>query len=157
MTHNTKIFVWIFLLVVFLLSCEKRVPRNEIAFVSDRTGNQDIYLLDVDSDSVIALTRHEGEDWAPTWSPEGKKLAFASTRSVGWNIFIMDMKKREIEQLTDTGKDRRPSWSPLGSHIAFTSERDGNSEIYIMKSDGSEQKNVTNHRARDDRPIWSPD
>lgn len=158
MVYTKKMYVWVLLLAVIVLSCQKKeVPENEIAFVSDRTGNQDIYLLDVEGDSVYALIQNEAEDWAPTWSPDGKRLAFASTRDEGWNIYVMNMKNRKIVQLTRTGKDRRPSWSPGGSLIAFTSERDGNSEIYSMNPDGTGQRNLTNHRAGDDRPMWSPD
>lgn len=157
MVLRKSICVWGVFSAVFVMSCGKKVPRNEIVFVSDRGGNQDIYLMDVDLAHVSALTQSEAEDWAPSWSPDGEQLTFASTRNGGWNIYVMNVTNRKIVQLTETGKDRRPAWSPTGASIAFTSERDGNSEIYIMRSDGSEQLNITNHRARDDRPVWSPD
>ena len=138
------------------LSCHKRTPENAIAFVSDRAGNQDIYLFDLDADTALALTDDEGEDWAPDWSPDGEKLAFASNRDGDWNIYIMTLKNRKVRRVTKTGQDRRPSWSPDGDNIAFVTERDGNDEIYTMNLDGAESKNVTNHPARDDRPVWSP-
>ena len=51
-----------------------------------------------------------------------------------------------------------PTWAqaPSTAKIAFTSTRDGNAEIYIMNPDGSQQKNLTHHNARDGAPVWSP-
>ncbi|MDD9973233.1 MAG: hypothetical protein OXU27_04470 [Candidatus Poribacteria bacterium] len=49
-----------------------------------------------------------------------------------------------------------PAKAPETAKIVFTSRRDGNFEIYIMNLDGSDQKNLTQHRAKDTSPIWSP-
>lgn len=149
--------LWYVFACIVVIGCQKHVPVREIAFVSDRSGNQDIYLFNIDADSIFALTQHEGEDWSPAWTPDGSKLAFASTRDGGWNIYLLDMRDRSITRLTDSGKDRRPSWSPNGKRMAFTSDRDGDMEIYVTNADGSDIINLSNHRARDDRPIWSPD
>lgn len=157
MSMYLQLLFWGCLVAVFPFSCQESVPKSEIVFISDRSGNQDIYLLNINTGSVIALTQNSSEDWSPSWSPDGSKLAFSSTRNEGWNIYVMRVKNRKVIQLTNGGEDRRPSWSPDGKQIAFTSARDGNSEIYVMNANGSNPRNVTNHQARDDRPQWSPD
>ena len=48
-------------------------------------------------------------------------------------------------------------WSPDGRMIAFSSWRDGRSEVYVMNADGSGQRNLSRHPARDGSPAWSPD
>jgi Tol biopolymer transport system component len=59
-----------------------------------------------------------------------------------------------VRLTTDSARDEDPAWSPDGSQIAFRSERDGNGEIYVMDADGSDETNLTRHRANDRDPNW---
>ena len=109
--------------------------------------------------TVVNVTDHPAEDGYPDLSPDGKKIAFASTRGGGpSHIFVMNVDGSEVTQLTDAPSgDTWPAWSPSGARIAFQSLRDGNWEIYVMNADGSAQTNLTNHPGRDLEPSWSPD
>jgi hypothetical protein len=99
------------------------------------------------------------------WSPDGKKIAFASSfRDVNGHdlkgeIYVMNADGTNTTRLTNNiDFDRSPSWSPDGEKIAFTSDRDGNTEIYVMNAtDGSGQTNISNSPAREYYPSWSPD
>ena len=60
--------------LVLSVNIEAQVPRKaQIAFVSDRDGNGEIYLMDTDGKNQRNLTNHPADDFAPTWSPDGRK------------------------------------------------------------------------------------
>lgn len=129
-----------------------------LAFVSDRDGNWDLYLMDTYSGDVDRLTDHPAKDIAPDWSPDSRALAFASERDGAWNIHVLDMGSGAVRRLTAGGSvDADPDWSPDGFAIAFASYRDGNGEIYVMNADGTGQRNLTQAASNEWGPTWSPD
>lgn len=119
---------------------------------------------------VTWLTRSGSRDTSPAWAPDGRRIAFLSSRSGNRDIWIMNADGSGQHNLTsdranDCGCGQRyrvfaqPTWSPDGSRIAFTSDRDeyGNLEIYVMNADGSNVVRVTNSPGVDAEPDWSPD
>jgi len=132
--------------------------KGKIAFVSDRDGNSEIYVMEANGQNQINLTNNPANDWDPAWSPDGKKIAFVSNRDGDAEIYVMNADGSNVIQLTQNlAKDEEPNWSPDGRFIVFQSERDGNKEIYIMDQDGANQRNLTNYSNRDESPCWSPD
>jgi tetratricopeptide (TPR) repeat protein len=89
-----------------------------IAFISARSGNWEIYLVDVSSGQETRLTDHPAADIAPTWSPDGKRLAFLSDREGGWAVYVLDVKTGQVQKLIATGDaypdavSERLSWVP---------------------------------------------
>ena len=160
--------------LTFLMVCVDAQAR--IAFGSDRDGNSEIYVMNADGTNQRRLTNHPKNDWSPSWSPDGKRIAFMSDRDEhahpihDWRsptseIYVMDANGGNQQNLTnDPHNDRSPSWSPDGKHIVFSSDRDGHfrsrfgttSEIYVMDADGGNQQNITNNPSADKDPSWSP-
>src|SRR5207247_8008882 len=112
-----------------------------IAFLSAREGNQDIYVMNADGSGVSRLTNTPATDIDPAWSPDGRRIAFASdgdgTHRI-YDIYVMNADGSGVTRLTnDPVTAWGPAWSPDGTKIAFESYRDGNGEIYVMMPDGS--------------------
>ena len=143
--------------------------QARIAFMSDRDGNWEIYVMDADGGNQRRLTNNPSRDISPSWSPDGKRIAFESDRDghpdviPGWftsEIYVMDNDGGNQQKLTNNpSRDTSPSWSPDGKRIAFQSDRDGNFnvEIYVIDADGSNPQNLTNNPTADYFPSWSPD
>jgi Tol biopolymer transport system component len=131
---------------------------GKIAFASDRDGNFEIYSMDADGGAQTRLTEDPGEDFSPSWSPDGTRLAFVSTRDGNAEIYVMNADGSGQTRLTNnTAGDISPVWSPNGSQIGFVSNRDGNDEIYLMNPDGTNLINLTQNRADDSSFAFSPE
>ena len=127
-----------------------------IAFAHyDGNGEEQIFLLDPKV-SLTQLTDSGGSH--PAWSPNGRRLAFSSSRDGDDEIYVMNADGTDQTRLTNNpASDGAPAWSPDGAKIVFQSNRDGNREIYVMSANGSGQIRLTNNPAADSNPAWSPD
>lgn len=133
---------------------------SKLAFVSERDGSPDIWVMTSDGSDPVDLTQDEAKDHSPAWSPDGEWIAFASVRdSLYWELYLMRPDGSDVQRLTwwEDASDLSPTWSPDGTRIAFASKRDGNWEIYMMDRDGGNLVRLTDHEADDTNPAWSPD
>ena len=129
-----------------------------IAFVTDRDGNFEIYVMNDDGTGQTNLTQNPAADQAPTWSPDGTQIAFTSDRDGDFDIYVMNADGTDQTQITNSpGLDTNPTWSPDGARIAFWTNRTGNDDIFVMNADGSSPVNISNRTSTDYFPAWSPD
>jgi len=118
------------------------------------------------ADGTVPLTSGGWIDHSPSWSPDGRRIAFTSDRDGNFEIYVMDADgNNQIRLTNDTAGDFSPTWSPGSRRIAFSSERDREYQpghgrataLYTMNADGSGQIAITSAGAQDRQPAWSPD
>ena len=128
---------------------------HKIAFVSERDGNPEIYVMNSDATELKRITESGGKEYDIAWSPDGRKLAFTSDRDGNPEIYVVDVREGEAHRLTRNGvQDDQPVWSRDGKRIAFVSYLDGDGEIVMMDDDGKNQQRLTNNGYDDYSPTW---
>ncbi len=106
---------------------------------------------------LIASTR---DDANPYYSPDGKRIVFASDRSGTYELWVCDSDGTNLVQLTSFGgPDVVPwgGWSPDGKRILFDSNWKGSIDVYVIDAEGGAPKQLTTHAGVDARGSWSPD
>ena len=129
--------------------------KAQIAFSSRRDGNSEIYVMDADGNNQIRLTNHPEADFQPSWSPDGRRIAFSSNRNGGnEQIYVMDSNGKNVKLLTNGSLGTYPAWSPDGQTIAYNWD----SGIILIAPDGSNRRILAGDiSVHDSEPAWSPD
>ncbi len=157
-----------------LLNCNT-IPRptsptatvGTIAFTSNMDGDLALYTMNSDGTALTRLTTEPMLIMHPTWSSDGKRIAFEACRGgspstdcpegESFDVYTINADDSNLVNLTQNpAMDRYPTWSPSGL-IAFSSDRSGTEEIYVMNSDGTRVEQISNGQTRNSEPKWSPD
>src|SRR5437764_235046 len=117
---------------------------SRIAFVTQRDGNAEIYVMNADGTGVTRVTNDPQLDGRPVFMPDGQSLAFHSSRPAGkQEIWAVNVDGTALTQLTRDSINFSPAVSPDGQTIAYVSVRDKNYDIWLMGRDGSNQRPFT--------------
>ena len=146
---------------------------TRIAFVSDRSGDWEIYVMRADGSDLQRLTFHDGKDIGPDWSPDGRRIAFSSNRAGDFDLYTMDVGGRHLRRLTRSlTHELFPSWSPYGDELVFvdagrpdtsanqdfyTAEARSTSQLRIIGAGGGGSRAITSGGGNSYWPDWSPD
>jgi len=136
---------------------ERELFTSKIVFISNRDGNDELYMMDYDGHNQTRVTFNKKQDYMPAWSADGKKIAYTSYRNNRAGLYILNPFEGEITEVVSKGTNFAPTFSPDGKKLAFCSTlEEGNPEIYVATSEGKKIKRLTFNKAIDTAPSWSP-
>jgi TolB protein len=130
---------------------------RRIAFVSERDGNEELYVADASTGEVVRLTRNQRPDRRPAWSPDGRDIVWQGGPPGAADLFVMratGARKRLL--VGGPGDDVDPAWSPDGARIAFSSTRSGSRQLWAAAAGGGEPELLAQIPGRTHAPAWSP-
>jgi len=139
---------------------------DTLVFVSDRNGNQDVFLAfsaDTSQKSlsrtlrvrVVQLTDSPLNDFSPKFSPDGRRIAYIHYLG---DLIVMDVDGGHKRKIVEGWDAPEFAWSPDGRWIAFSrNDNDFNQDVWIVPSNGGEAVNVSMHPDNDWAPVWSED
>jgi TolB protein len=131
---------------------------RDMLFISGRSGIEQMWHMNVDGTEMERWTPGNGYVGNPAWQKDGQFVAFAWTSGYEpghFNIFIMDIGKKEPIQLTHSeGVNENPWWAPDGLHIVFTRKQGRSTQIYTMLADGTNVQQLTT-KGNNEQPVWA--
>jgi Tol biopolymer transport system component len=136
--------------------------RDQIAFISSRSGNIEIYVMNADGTDPVQITDSKAPIYYADWSPDGERLVFVYGQGKSHSdLYIVnkDGDATSVVRLTsDTGWDDRPSFSPDGQQVVYHSNKGGDedNDLWIINADGSGDVQLTDDKYNDHYPDWSP-
>jgi TolB protein len=148
------------------------VAQTRLAFASDRDAvrvtqrrspdpgsSREIYISDYDGFNQRAVTANRSLTLHPTWSPDGRALAYTSWLDGFEDVYIntLDGKPFTRPVRQPGSANWTPAWSPDGTKLAFSSNRSGDRDIWVYDRTTRALRNITNTLGIDNAPSWSPD
>jgi TolB protein len=133
-------------------------PDGErIAFVSDRAGSPQIYIMDADGSNQRRLTFQGTYNTHPAWSPDGSWIAYESRVGGQFDLWLIDPEGTvNLPIVTHPRSDESPSWAPNSRKIAFSSRRRGRADIYVVDVNGENLRRLTEGSGDNTSPAWGP-
>jgi TolB protein len=132
---------------------------TDIIYVEQQPNSQyQLIRADMDGARPQLLVKSSQPILSPSWSPDGKKVAYVSFETGRPAIFVQDLQTAQREQITNyTGINGAPAWSPDGKKLALVLSKDGNPEIYTLDLLTRQLTRITTHFSIDTEPTWTAD
>jgi len=133
---------------------------TKIAYVLTNPQRSQFSLAIADSDGAREkiILRSDYSIFSPTWSPDGKQLAYVMMEDEGSKVYVQDLNTGKKELISNQkGINSAPAFSPDGNKLALVLSKDGNPEIYVVDLTTKQWSRVTQHYAIDTEPNWMPD
>jgi Tol biopolymer transport system component len=143
-----------FAAVAALVGCMGIKP-TKIVFVSDRDGNNEVYVMNINGGGLSRITNNGFEDIEAMISPDGEEIVFSSNRDGNYEIYVMNFDGTNVRRLTVSGNDdRQPCWNPDSNKIVWVSYQGDQNHLYQMDKDGANVIQLTTVVADNSAPFW---
>ncbi len=144
--------------IVLNITGERGVAGTRIAFVTQTSKRtKDIFVSDYDGYNLVRMTFDSTLAKSPTWSPDGRQIAFTNLRDGDADIYVVDVGSKRMRPLfAAKGVDQAPDWCKRNGFMAFSSSATGNQEIYYLPPGEHKPRRLTFSYAMDFEPSWSP-
>lgn len=137
---------------------------KRIAFVSNKDGSPKIYVITIPSAGTslndikaTLISKSNRENTAPTWSPDGTKIAYCSRSKGDRQIWMYDYKTNKETQITQgPGNKENPSWAPNSMHLVYNSSDNDKSELFMINLNQPEPTQITLGSGEKRFPNWEP-
>ncbi len=133
-------------------------PKGDrVCFAIPAASGQEIASVGRDGRDLKTLTSGGINNW-PAYSPDGKRIAFCSSRDGDFDLYVMNADGTDVKRIIKLkGMQTRPCWSPDEQRLAFTWNREGKYDIHAVNIDGTGLVRLTDGLDRADYPVWHPD
>jgi len=136
---------------------------TRIAYVTELKGKKNsrqytLQVADADGFNARTVLRSRRPLMSPSWSPDGKQLAYVSFESRRPAVYIQEIRSGKRVLISHfPGLNGAPAWSPDGRRLALVLSRSGSPDIYILDLDSRRLRRFTRSFAIDTEPVWTPD
>jgi len=142
--------------LIYVFSGKKGSTRSKIAFVSDKTGHREIFVMDYDGQNQRQMTKLKSTTIFPAISPDRKMIAFTSYKKNNPDLYLLTIGKGIKTIYSAEGIGSTPDFSNDGKWIVFSASLNGNTDIYVYEIATEKITRLTTGRAIDTSPRFSP-
>lgn len=143
--------------VVLQMTGDRGIAQTRIAFMSNQTGNNELYIADYDGYDIRRVTNDKARKYSPNWSPDGTKIVYSSYRDGPHELYVLDLQTGETSKINSYGRTTlSPRYSPDGRYIALGVVVDGSSKLYLCNADGTDLRPLIVSYGINVAPSWSP-
>ncbi len=143
--------------IVHYITHIKGIANTKILFVSTRSGNKEIWVMDADGYNQVKITKDKSLATAPCWGKNATEIYYTSFKEYNPDLcgtFLDGSKSWFISSFP--GLNVSAAWADKIERLAITLSKDGNSEIYTMDRTGKNSKRLTFNNSIESSPVWSP-
>lgn len=135
-----------------------RIAYITVEHKGPRKATYMLQVADIDGFNPITITRSSQPLMSPSWSPDGRRIAYVSFENRRAEVYVQDITSGHRERVSGhPGLNNAPAWSPDGKRLALTLSKDGNPEIYVLELETRALQRITNNSAIDTEAYWAPD
>ena len=133
------------------------INLSRLAFVSNRTGSPEIWVMDYDGFNQRPITSVRSQSLTPRWSPDNSRIALTSYWKGNPDLYVFSLETNRLLTFPRyKGLNTTPAWSPEGKRLAFCSSMGGDPEIYVSEANGFNLQRLTFSQGVDISPVWNP-
>jgi TolB protein len=144
--------------IVGQLTGKPGIAQSRVAFVNDKTGSKELYLVDYDGVRMRRVTRNKSINLVPRWSPDRKAIAFTSYKQGNPDLYLYDLTRGKIKPLsTRRGMNMAGGFDPEGGRVSLTMVRGDTPKIHLLDIKSGAAVRATTKRGVESSPTFSPD